>query len=119
MSAISPPREDHECQEYAVAKLDLNSHPLAPFFREVTSEYQRSLDIRAAAEAKGEKSTHGDWSDVCTDHQHKAVIDEMDEYRMAIINDDVDGPHGEIAELPQMANVAGKRWMELHKDRQP
>ena len=81
--------------------IDITNHPLAPFFANMAREYDKGL------------AKYGPWSEIPDHKQASAVKDEFCEWTAAYYNFDVHGEHGELAELPQLANVAGKRWLEL------
>lgn len=81
--------------------IDLNEHPLAQFFRLVAVEYARGL------------AKYGPWSEIEDTEQAGAIRGEFCEWTAAYYGYDILGDHGELAELPQLANVAGRRWMEL------
>ena len=82
--------------------VDLNQHPLAPFFLEVVKEYERGL------------GKYGDWSAKDNDWQTKAVKSECLEWEAANLKT-VDGTKREMQELTHLGNVAGKRWNELNR----
>ena len=68
---------------------------------ELLAENARSID------------KHGDWSGLSPYAMQKKVQDELNELTDALINDDLTGPHGMIAESLQLANVAMKMHVRL------
>jgi hypothetical protein len=83
--------------------MDINNHPLTDFFKEVAKEYERGM------------AKYGRWSDIPEEKQIDAVEGEFNEWFEAYLKQDATGPHGELAELPQLANVAGRRWRIMRK----
>lgn len=83
---------------------DITNHPLTGFFQEVAKEYNRG------------RAKHGRWSALTEQEQADAVRGEYEEWDAAREANDVTGPHGELAELPQLANVAGRRWRIKKKE---
>lgn len=76
-------------------------HPLWPVFQRVAAAYWEG------------KRKHGDWSILPDDIQSSAVRNEFNEWRNAYYGCDIFGPHGEIEELIDLINVAGKRCEQL------
>ena len=61
---------------------------------------------------------HGKWKDLDPDTQRIAIENEVDEFLRAFYREDVHGPHGQIAELIQVMNVAARRIMYLTGEEQ-
>ncbi len=59
------------------------------------------------------KAKHGPWKGTPDKEQFTAVLSEVVEYVEAYSCKDVDGPHGEIAELFDIMNVAMRRILVL------
>ena len=56
---------------------------------------------------------HGNWSDYDERAIYNAVTDEHDEYQDAYMEGNIDGHHGQRAELLQLAAVAIKGYIRL------
>ena len=69
--------------------------------RQVVEEISRSVD------------KHGDWQGYDEGQIYVAINDEFDEYLRAYDRADVNGPHGQRAELLQLATVAIKGYIRL------
>lgn len=82
-----------------MSKIDLNEHPLTPFFQEVVREYEAGL------------AKYGSWHGRSRKWQKKAVKSEIHEVKAAMLKDD--GNARLKVELPQLANVCGKMWVEI------
>ena len=63
------------------------------------------------------KEKHGMWRDTPSLDQRDAIIGEFFEWRDAYMVGDIDGEHGEKAELIQLANVCIRRIMALTGER--
>lgn len=59
---------------------------------------------------------HGLWKDIPAQEQADAIQGEYTEWYRAYIDGDIDGPHGEIAELLDLANTCVRRLMSLTGD---
>jgi hypothetical protein len=57
---------------------------------------------------KGSSRGHGDWQDYAPVEVFEVVAEEFDEYREAYVGADLVGPHGQIAELYDLAVAALK-----------
>ena len=83
--------------------VDLNNHPLSGFFLEVVREYEVSA------------RKYSPWENENCQWQMDAVKSEMLEVEAAMLKDD--GGAKELIELPQLANVCGKRYMQIRRPR--
>lgn len=63
------------------------------------------------------KEKHGPWSNLSETAQFGAIYEEIQEWLKAFMESNVDGEHGEIAELLQVANVCIRRMMFLTGER--
>lgn len=68
-------------------------------------------DLRHRLKLADEK--HGDWRDYNSIQIMKAVMDEVIEYDIAFEQNQIIGPHGQIAELMDIATVAIKGALRL------
>ena len=73
----------------------------AEIYEKVKTEHARSLAL------------HGSWSGMSAKDQAEAIAEEFGEWVDAHVSGNVDGEHGEIAELIQLANVCFRRIMVL------
>ena len=81
---------------------DLNTHPLSEFFRLVAAEFDDSVKV------------YGAWAGKSSEWQFNAVKGECLEWEAANMKSRTTGKYDrELGELPQMANVAGKRWLRI------
>ena len=80
---------------------DITNHQLTAFFNEVAKEYDA-----------GQKK-YGEWREQNDEWQINALRSEIYELEAAILKRD--NGKRELQELPQLANVAGKRWIELRR----
>lgn len=69
----------------------------------LVAEYQHSIE------------KHGDWHDYSLFEIHKAVSDEYNEFTAAVVNDDIDGPHGVKRELMQLLTVCVKAVIQMER----
>lgn len=51
---------------------------------------------------------HGDWENYTSEEVFETVLGECDEYREAFVAGNVDGPHGQVSELYDVAVTAIK-----------
>lgn len=79
-----------------------SDHPLFPFFQEVIKEYARG------------KGKYGNWSEHDKQWQTDAVKSEVYEWKSANLKT-VGGEQRESEELVHLANVSGKRWIEIQR----
>lgn len=63
------------------------------------------------------KEKHGLWAEHTESAQFGAIYGEFQEWLKAFMESNVDGEHGEIAELLQVANVCIRRMMFLTGER--
>jgi hypothetical protein len=82
--------------------VDLSKHPLFPFFIEMVKEYERGA------------GKYGSWENKSVQWQKDAIKSECLEWEAASLKT-VDGTNREMQELTHLANVSGKRWVELKK----
>lgn len=59
---------------------------------------------------------HGFWRDIGHEDQSDAISGEYCEWYRAYIDGDIDGEHGELAELLDLMNVCMRRYMFLSGD---
>lgn len=64
---------------------------------------------RVTAENAASKEKYGPWRDIAEGEQAAAIRDEFAEWYAAYVQGDVDGPHGELRELVQLANCCVRR----------
>ena len=74
---------------------------LSGIFAAVEKEFHRS------------KEKHGSWKGLSNFRQITAIRGEVSEWEVAFIFKDINGPHGEIAELVQVMNVCARRILYL------
>jgi hypothetical protein len=78
------------------------THPLRPFFEAVIAEYERGI------------LDYGPWSELSDEQQVAAVRSECFEWMAAELKTR-NRTQREQQELTHLANVAGKRWVEIGK----
>lgn len=98
-------RKDERICELELLLSRITRHPLSVFFEEVQKEYAASLQV------------YPEWSTKEEAWQIGAVKGECLEWEAGALKSQTTGKHErELGELPQLANVAGKRWLEIRKE---
>ena len=82
---------------------EIATHPLSEFFRAIIREYDRGALL------------HGRWEDLSDMIQVEAIRREYIEWLDAYASGDIDGDHGEKAELSHLINCCLKRWEQLKR----
>jgi hypothetical protein len=72
-------------------------------------------EIKVSIKGSGEKPARGDWSDYSEAEIFEAVAGEFDEFREAYVRGDLEGEHGQIAELLDVAVTALKGVRRLRQ----
>jgi hypothetical protein len=81
--------------------IDLNNHPLTPFFLAVAEEHGRGV------------GKYGAWAGKKRKWQRNAIKSEYLEWKAANLKT-VGGEERERQELSHLANVTGRRWLILN-----